>query len=105
MVQQFGALHIRSIILSLMVVILEECQRFLKRGALDKHQSDPMMDHPARYGYGLVVLEGLESFGDHFPCSQPDVAGGTLVRWQAVNPQECLWRFGGHALFSELDIV
>src|SRR6266852_486264 len=103
--QQLGALHIRGVVLLLVIIILQERQRFLKRSSLDESQAAPVVDHAARYAYGLAILNRLELFGDQLSCAHPAVGGVALVSGQAVNPQERSRQLGGHALFRELDIV
>src|SRR5712691_7575330 len=105
MLQQLGALHIWRIIFVLVVVILEKCQRLLERGSLHESQTAPMVDQAARYRYRLAVFKRVESVRDHFSCTQPGVAGVTLVSGKTVNQQECSWHLCGHALFGELDVM
>ena len=73
----------------MVIVILFERERLHKRCARNEDSSDPMVNHSARHGNSLAVVQRLEFLDDDFSFAQLRVRCGATLRLQAIHPEKC----------------
>ena len=72
----------------MVIVILFERERLHKRCARNEDSSDPMVNHSARHGNSLAIVQRLEFLDDDFSFAQLRVRCGATVRLPGDPPKE-----------------